>query len=221
MTTEAPKKAKPHTKYYLGNGDLVPGVTTILGVINKPALVPWANRLGLEGIKTTEYVDHLADIGTLAHRMIQCHLTGEELNLSDYTPNQVSAAENAVLSFLEWEKGKEMETLASECQLVSEEYGYGGTCDWYGKLDGRATLLDLKTGKAIYDDHLFQVAAYCQLLREDGMPPREVRVLQVGRDETEGFSERVLPVAAIEPYFNVFTAALALYKAIRETKRRK
>lgn len=220
MTTDAPKKAKPHTKYYLSNGQLVPGVTTILGVINKPALVPWANRLGLEGIKTTEYVDHLADIGTLAHRMIQCHLTGEELDLSDYTPNQVGTAENAVLSFFEWEKGKDLETLESERQLVSETLCYGGTADWYGKINGRMALLDIKTGKAIYDEHLYQVAAYASLLIENRCTLDEVRILQVGRDEAEGFSERVIPIGAILPYFQVFKAALELYKAIREAKRR-
>jgi hypothetical protein len=219
MTTTT-RKAKPHQRYYLGE-QLVPGVTTILGVLNKPALVPWANRLGLEGIKTTEYVDHLADIGTLAHRMIQCHLTGEELDLSDYTPNQVSAAENAVLSFFEWEKGKELETIRSEAQLVSETHKYGGTVDWYGTINGQAALVDIKTGKAIYDEMVYQVAAYAQLLVENNYSLKEVRILQVGRDETEGFSERVIPIGAILPYFVVFKSALDLYNAIKAAKRRK
>jgi hypothetical protein len=219
MPTETTRKAKPHTIYKNAAGDKVPGVTTILNIINKPALVPWANRLGLEGIKTTEYVDHLADIGTLAHRMIQCHLTSEELDTSDYTPNQVSTAENSVLSFLEWQKGKEMETILSEEQLVSEALGFGGTVDWYGELGTKLTLVDLKTGKAIYDEMIFQVAAYDWLLGENGYSVNEVRVLQIGRDETEGFSERVIPAAAIGPYFEVFRAALALYNAIRASKK--
>jgi hypothetical protein len=126
--------------------------------------------------------------------MIQCHLTGEELDLSDYTPNQVSAAENAVLSFFEWEKGKELETIRSEAQLVSETHKYGGTVDWYGTINGQAALVDIKTGKAIYDEMVYQVAAYAQLLVENNYSLKEVRILQVGRDETEGFSERVIPI---------------------------
>lgn len=221
MTTEVPKKAKPHQQYHLKTGQQVPGVTTALNVIHKGALVPWANRLGLQGIKTTEYVDEMATIGTLAHEMIAHHLGASEPDPSDYTPNQVSLAENACLSYYEWEKGKEMETILVEAQLVSEDYEYGGTIDWYGLVDGLPTLVDLKTSKALYDDHVYQLAAYRNLLWENGHTVETARLLQVGRSEDEGFSERVFPGPTIEPYFDVFSAALALYSAIRATKRRK
>ena len=221
MTTETPKKAQPHQQYHLKSGQLVPGVTTALNVIHKGALVPWANRLGLQGIKTTEYVDEMATIGTLAHEMIAHHLGASEPDLSDYTPKQVSLAENACLSYYEWEKGKKMETILVEAQLVSEDYEYGGTVDWYGTVDGVLTLVDLKTSKALYDDHVYQLAAYRHLLTENGHGVETARLLQVGRSEDEGFSERVYPGDSIEPYFDVFSAALRLYNAIRATKRRK
>ena len=51
------KRAKAHTAYKTAGGQRVPGVTTVLGVINKPALVPWANQLGLQGINSSTYVD--------------------------------------------------------------------------------------------------------------------------------------------------------------------
>ena len=70
------KRAKAHTIYKLANGKRVPGVTTVLGIINKPALVKWANNLGLQGIDSTTYVDGTAKIGTLAHEMIQEYLGG-------------------------------------------------------------------------------------------------------------------------------------------------
>ncbi len=52
MKTEAvaAKRSKVHTRYKLKNGLLVPGVTTVTGVLDKPALIIWANRLGLQGI---------------------------------------------------------------------------------------------------------------------------------------------------------------------------
>ena len=220
MTTETPKKAKPHQRYYLKNGQQVPGVTTALGVIHKGALVPWANRLGLQGIKTTEYVDEMATIGTLAHEMIAHHLGAAEPDPGEYTPNQVSLAENACLSYYEWEKGKKMETILVEAQLVSADYEYGGTVDWYGTIDGVWTLLDLKTSKALYDEHVYQLSAYRHLLMENGHDVESARLLQIGRSEDEGFSERVYPGISIEPYFDVFCAALDLYNVIRATKRR-
>lgn len=221
MTTETPKKARPHQTYHLQDGQQVIGVTTALGVIHKGALVPWANRLGLQGIKTTEYVDEMATIGTLAHEMIAHHLGASEPDLDEYTPKQVSLAENACLSYYEWEKGKAMETILVEAQLVSEGYEYGGTIDWYGTVDGVLTLVDLKTSKALYDDHVYQLSAYRQLLTENGHDVEVSRLLQVGRSEDEGFSERVYPGDSIEPYFNVFLGALNLYNAIRATKKRR
>ena len=78
------KRAKAHTIYKLANGKRVPGVTTVLGVINKPALVKWANNLGLQGIDSTTYVDETAKVGTLAHEMIQEYLGGPAWNRDAY-----------------------------------------------------------------------------------------------------------------------------------------
>ena len=139
MTTKTTAR-RQRQRYYLGSGEEVVGVTTALGVIAKPALIKWANNLGLQGIDSSRYVDELATIGTLAHYMIQCHLTGTEPDLGDYTPNQIDRAENACLSYFEWEKGKHTETLLSEQPLVSEALAVGGTPDWYGLLNGQPTL---------------------------------------------------------------------------------
>lgn len=219
MKTEVVKKAKAHVRYQLADGTRVPGVTTVLNVIAKPALISWANRMGLDGINTAKHVDELADIGTLAHAMIAHHLGGPPPDLDDYSKNQIDRAENSVLSFHEWAKGKELVTVLSEEQMVSEELSYGGTCDWVGHIDGVLTLLDLKTGKAIYDEMLYQVAAYWNLLREGLYLVSEIRILQVGRSEDEGFSERIIPAATIPKYFAVFTAALHLYETIKDAKK--
>jgi len=219
VKVETVKKAKAHVRYELEDGTQVPGVTTVLNVIAKPALISWANRMGLDGINTSKHVDELADIGTLAHAMIAHFLGGPEPDLDDYSKNQISRAENSVLSFHEWAKGKKLDTIFNEQQWVSEELKYGGTSDWVGYIDGVVTLLDLKTGKAIYDEHLFQVAAYWKLATENLNRIEEIRILQVGRSEDEGFSERIIPAAIIPKYFAVFTAALHLYEMIRAAKK--
>ena len=149
--------------------------------------------------------------------MMEGKLTRREPDLSDFTPNQVSLAENAMLSYLEWERGRELETILSETPLVSELYMFGGTPDWYGLIDGVPTVMDIKTGKGIYDEALYQGAAYAHLLGENGYEREPtVRVLQVGRDETEGFSERV--VTDTDCYWQVFLDALKLYRSIQAAK---
>ena len=118
-TKDAPKKSKAHIRYELPNGTKVPGVTTVLGVLNKPALVIWANRLGLQGIDSSKYRDEMADIGTLAHQMIVDYFKGEKTDTNEYSKSQIDMAENCLLSFWEWEKGHRIEVILAEAQLVS------------------------------------------------------------------------------------------------------
>ena len=119
-------KSKQHTVYKLKDGTRVPGVTTVLNVLNKPALVPWANKMGLQGIDTTKYVDAAALAGTAAHAMIQAHLTGEVFDGTSYPQDLLSLAENGFIKYLDWEKGHKIEDVHSELQLVSERWRYGG-----------------------------------------------------------------------------------------------
>ena len=207
--------SRAHTRYKLADGKtVVPGTTTITGLLNKPELVRWANKKGLEGIDCTKYTDEAAKIGTLAHAMIQADLTGEQLDLRQYTPLQVDQAENAVLSWFEWKKKHEIIPIECETAHVSEKYKYGGTVDCYCLLDGKATLLDFKTGKAIYDEYFVQLAAYKNLLEELDLPVEETRILRVGRDETEGFEER--SVADTRKYWEIFQHLLGIYNLKKE-----
>ena len=214
----AARKSRQHTQYKLADGTLIPGVTTPLGVLAKPALIPWANALGLQGIKVREYVDQLAEIGTLAHAMVQAHLQGVKPDVQDYTSSQVSRAENSLLSFFEWEKSHRLKPLLLEKPLISEKYRFGGTVDCYGYLDGVATLIDFKTSKAIYDEHFYQVSAYWKLLEEAGFLVERAMILQIGREETEGFSVKV--VGALSREWEIFLHALAIYELKKNGKRK-
>ena len=212
-----PNKARAHIRYKLADGTVVPGVTTIVGLLNKPALVPWANKMGLQGIDTSKYVDEMAQIGTLAHNMILCYYKGEKPDLSDYTPNQIELAENALLSYWAWEKQHVIEPIIVEDPLVSEVLRYGGTPDCYCLLDGTPTLLDFKTGKAIYREYFYQVAAYTYLLQERGFPVDNLRILRIGRDADEGFEEKV--ISNKDAYWHVFEHLLAIYNLEKEVKK--
>ena len=202
-------KVQCHVRYRDSGDNIVPGVTTILGVLSKPALVPWANKLGLQGIEVGKYVDNLAEIGTLAHAMIESYLRGEQADTSDYSANQIELAENALLSFWEWLKGKELVPLLLEEPLVSDEKCYGGTIDCYCMLDGVPTLLDFKTGKAIYPEMMYQLASYRELLGEYGYRVDQCRILRIGRDDTEGFEEKIANSLSLE--LEVFNHCLGIY----------
>ena len=209
------KAAKAHIRYKTADGKVVPGVTTVLGVINKPALVKWANNLGLQGIDSSAYVDETARIGTLAHEMIQEYLGGPVVDRGAYTKDQIDAAENALISFFEWERhqeGAKMVTRAIELPLVSEAYRFGGTIDWYGEIGGRMWLVDIKSSKGLFTEHELQVAAYYKMLQENGYAVDGVRLLRVGRTEDEGFDDHVLSPVKLDAGWEVFENALRLYR---------
>ena len=206
--------AKAHTVYKTSDGKRVPGATTITGLLNKPHLVKWANNLGLEGIDSSKYTDEAAAVGTLAHAMVQAHLQGEELDTSMFSPVQVDLAQNAVLSYLEWESRHKIEPLICEVPMVSETMRFGGTVDCYCLLDGVPTLLDFKTGKAVYEEYFVQTAAYKELLIENGFKVERVQILRIGRDETEGFEERA--ITDTTKYFRIFRNLLDVYYIKKE-----
>ena len=214
MADKIKKSARAHVRYKTSDGQIVPGTTTITGLLNKPQLVRWANQLGLEGIDSSKYTDEAAAVGTLAHALIQADLQKDTIDRTLYSPQQWDLAENALLSYFEWKARHKIEVILCEQQMVSDKMRYGGTIDCYCNLDGKPTLLDFKTGKAIYDEYFVQLAAYKELLKENGHPVEQVRILRVGRDETEGFEER--SVADTRKYFDIFQSLLNVYYLKRE-----
>ena len=215
MAKDVIKKAsKAHTVYKTADGKRVPGATTVTGLLNKPYLITWANKLGLEGIDSATYTDEAAKSGTLAHAMVQAHLTGETVDTSIYSKQQIDLAENSVLSFYEWASRHEVKPLMCEEPMVSEEMRYGGTLDCYAMVDGEPELIDFKTGKAVYDEYFVQTASYRHLLEERGYEVKRIRILRIGRDETEGFEERVITDS--RKYFDIFKALLEIYYLKKE-----
>lgn len=181
-----PKKTRAHQKYTLADGTTVPGVTTVIGSNlgwNKNMLIAWARREALAGNDPNKIRDNAADIGTLAHYLIECHLKGKEPDVSEYSPADLSLAENSFLAYLEWEGQHQVKHVYSELQLVSEQYHYGGTIDLVAEVDGYLSLVDFKTSKGVYPEHRLQLAAYQHLYAErfsDGLLPPHI--LRIGKD---------------------------------------
>lgn len=208
-------KSSTHQKYYLKDGALVPGVTTILGIRDKPALKHWAWKLGTEGKKYWEESRKAANIGTIAHEMIRIHLRGlmegksdaaidAEINdfTQEYSKVEIDKAENAFMAFLDWEKVYRVTPILLEEQMVSEKLRYGGTIDLYGEVAGKRELVDFKTSKDVYPEMKIQVAAYEYLLRENFHPTDGRRILRIGKEDGT-FSDNPQPDLH-DPYMKWF-----------------
>jgi hypothetical protein len=222
--TASEKKTRDNSKvkagYYTVDGTRVPGVTTVLNVIAKPALIKWANNLGLQGIDSTKYVDALADVGTLAHAMILADLRGEDPAAcgAEHNKTTIDLAENCFCSYLSWRKGKTICPEMIEKPLVSEVFRYGGRSDFYGDVDGIRTLMDFKTGKGIWPEHWYQLSAYSVLIAERGDPlPQKYVVLNIPRAETEAFDIKERSGLKVE--WEIFKSALNIYRLQKELEK--
>jgi len=170
-------------RYYL-NGAQLPGVTTILGVLAKPALIQWAANMACDFVRENytfglsekpevelEKVlkeartahakkrDASADIGTLAHAWISRFIKGEnparEESLGVITDN-----------FLKWVEEAKPKFLASEKVVYSEKWWFAGCLDFLCEIDGKKFLGDIKTGSGIYPEMFWQTAGYQIALEE-------------------------------------------------------
>ena len=218
------KKVKAHIRYKNEIGKRLPGVTTVIGILNKPLLVPWANRIGLQGINVRDYVSDKADIGTLVHEMMFCDLKGIKVDYSYYTTIQIEIAQNSFKKYLDWKKKHTIEPIILEEGMVSEKYQYGGTIDNFSLIDGVPTLVDYKTCKALYLEHFIQVSAYRQLLREIGNRANWVSkvknnaILRVGRSEMEGFEFVPISTKKMALCWKVFKYCLGIYSLKKQLR---
>lgn len=181
-------EAKHH---YTWNDAPVPGVTTILQCIAKPALIPWAAGMAsdhwLNTLRPFLYVSPLsltaealekihkeakgahrrkaseaADSGTNVHEYAEAFLKGDPL-----PELKTEAAKKGADAFHKWMDAHSVKILASERRLFSKEYYYAGTCDLVGEVDGILSVGDFKTSSGIYPEMRFQTAAYQHALQEE------------------------------------------------------
>jgi hypothetical protein len=157
--------------YYL-DGGRYPSVTTILGVLNKPALVHWAARtaaaLALEDpvkYNTAEAAaggiyamrDRAADRGVLVHSLAEAFARRATVD-RDGLPVAVRGYADA---FWAWVATTQPTPLFTESNVFNLTHGYAGTFDLLCAFpSGQLALLDLKTTKHVYDEASLQLAAY-------------------------------------------------------------
>jgi hypothetical protein len=163
----------------------VPGVTSVLGMLPKPFLVPWAAKTAAEAavdnlsaVNTIAQVDRQgaidfikgahsrytktrAGIGSEAHDMFERMIRGERVD-PDLLPERMLPYYENFREFLETVKP---ELIRAEDVAWSDEHRYAGSFDALLRIkddDGTPTtvITDWKTGKSTYPEVALQMAAY-------------------------------------------------------------
>lgn len=175
---------KKHAYYLPETNYFVPGVTSILSCLDKPALIPWAARMAAEYVKAnigdnptkahieaicdkakTEYnkiKEAAGDIGTQVHIFAEKYFRGEVL--ADPENELVKAG---VKALLDWTRENDIRPIEVERLCFSQDSFYAGTMDLLASVNGKLSYVDLKTGKGIYKEHLLQSGAYVNAWQEE------------------------------------------------------
>lgn len=200
--------------YKLSGGKRVPSVTTITGRFKDSAgLIRWSYNQGLEGKPWVEETrDAAGHVGHLVHDRVQKRFQGQEVSEPFEDPDSISAADASEAAFNAWKGSVDFHLLETEQPLVSEKYGFGGTFDMLALVFGVLYLIDLKTGNRVYVEHLIQLAAYRQLLRErDGRrAPRHAMAIRLDK-ETGQPKVTEFPSEALDLGWEYFRLCRRLY----------
>lgn len=107
-----------------------------------------------------------------------------------------------VLAWLDWCRDVEFVPLAAERRVYCPWCAIAGTLDTYGKVQGQLTVVDYKTGKAVYRESHMQIAWYRHLAKREGL------------DSDGGIILR-LPKTAADPNFEAAAARDVPLSALR------
>jgi len=233
---------KAHQEYRNSSGKLVPGVTRVLDILDKPGLINWAWRNGRDGIDLEKARNSAADVGTVCHARVEAWLRGMDFDSSNVTEEQMVRSGIGFERFRSWWLGQELSVLACEqdarppmgVQMVSERMQVGGTADVVAlRPNGRRLLIDVKSSNGIYREMRMQVSAYaamweemeCERLSEElsqlagepvlaeGPPIDEVWIVRVGKAEADEIE--AVQVLNRERYLAAFIAVAGAYHALK------
>lgn len=147
-------------------------VTTIIGVLDKPALIYWAADITAQAA-----VDDLDTVNVMARKNpaaavewlkgarfrrppgqrsasdlgIAVHSACEEYALSGTRPDVDAEVAPFLASFDQWLQIWTPSYQAAEVTVYSPTYGYAGTCDGFMTIDGVPTIFDYKSSRESFD----------------------------------------------------------------------
>lgn len=180
MTVSKKTSLATGKRFYTWRDEAYWSVTTILGALPKPALLPWgikmvaeaavdATQKGILGpmvasdpdgairwLKASPYAarDKAADVGTYVHAAIEAYALGKPF------PKWAPAIARRMEGFEQFVKDHQPEFHMTEASVLNRTQRYAGTLDSICTLGDRKLVLDAKSGKGIYPEIGLQLAAY-------------------------------------------------------------
>ena len=238
MTTARRVDAPDGTRFYDTPCGLLPSVTSILKVVDRPGLTQWlvrrerdraidaavkllgdglspaAFKLQMETILAQRPApDYAAERGGLVHEAIETMLHAEVQN-KPIPFYETANIEGTVEAFQEWRKKTKLAPLTVERFVYSEEYEYAGTLDALAETDDGPTVIDWKSGKSIHPEAYLQAAAYANAAVEMKIakPPIHGMVVRLPRTSRGTVEVHRLSPDDLKELFTIFTDTLRVWR---------
>lgn len=167
-------------------------VSSVLDIKSKPFLVKWKQETTLnyfiEQIKKDPLViadassldnlrkdalnepgrirNNAASLGTGVHKWIEDYVKSK-INGTSGHPVRPARGSVCIDSFLEWEDRHKVVFIFSERMVLSLKYKYVGTLDIGAIVDGRSSIVDIKTSNGMRKDYYLQTGGYLGAIREE------------------------------------------------------
>jgi hypothetical protein len=153
-------------RFYYAEGNFYPSVTTILEAYPKDAAYfKWIKEVGTDADTIR---DEAGRRGSVVHDLTERYDNGEEVSLLNMDGNlQFKMSEWAMFErYVDFINRFKPVYIMNEQNFVSARLGFAGTIDRLAMLDGKLTLIDIKTSNNIHDSYWLQLAAYAALVHD-------------------------------------------------------
>lgn len=213
------KQTRRDDFYRKEDGTLYISTTSILKVINKPALVYWFGREVYRALLKDPTLDEKTALaapyaasgsarsrGTTVHSIVEAYKqTGAILT---GIPQEFQGYASAFYQFMADHK---VDIIEQEKTIFDDENKVAGTLDMYNKIGDHFHVTDVKTGKDIYDEVRLQLSSYAHMMRLAGHPVDEISVLLLETGE-DGLPTGKYKFQTVEEDFDAFMAVKKIYE---------
>lgn len=172
-----------------------PSITTILGnTVANPKLNNWYKKNSANKIEKVMVTT--ADMGTRAHKCFEDILLGNK-------PKYEDDIRHIVLSFIDWKEKNNVKPLHLEKTVESEKYGFAGTLDFCGYINGKLVIADWKTSNNYKITNGWQMGAQrLAALEALGLNPEcGLLGVQISRDKGEVKTFEYTHIQSVEDAF--------------------
>lgn len=153
------------------------------------------DRLGKEKAHQ-RLLNKAGEVGSQVHKLIEWTLRAKLCQKQGPSPAITDKAMWAFSVFERWAKDVDLKPLLIEQTVYSKKYQYAGTLDLLAEVEGKLTIVDFKTGKAVYPEAHIQVGgAYMHALREMGHAhgePQQGIIVRLPKNEADPEPEAVI-----------------------------